>query len=332
MNLSQKRVLITGATGFIGGELARRLQLQEGARVRALARTPAKAQPLAEIGVEVVQGDITDPDSVRRAMSGCDVVYHAAAYVDEQGHREAVWRVNVEGTRHMVEAASEAGVERFVHLSSCAVYGSPQRMNIDETAPIRMTGRVYHDSKVAAEEVAFEAHRRHGLPLVVARPSQVYGLGSPQFTLRVIEAIKAGKVILIDDGRHYFKPAYIENLVDGLVACAKVDAAVGEAFNLTDGFVVTWREFFLAYGKMMGVTHFSSVPYRVAWLMALINEAKAKIRGRPTSLNREVVKTFRSHNSFSNEKAKRLLGWSPAVDFQEGMRRTETWLRERDLI
>ena len=332
MELRDKTILVTGATGFIGGHLARRLQTQEGARVRALVRSPQKAAPLAELGVETIPGDITDPDAVREAARGAEIVYHAAAWADEQGDRDAVWAVNVGGTQHMVDAAVAEGAARFIHLSSCAVYGSRQQMDIDETTPPRMTGRVYHDSKVAAEEVVFAAYRERGLPVVVARPSQVYGPGSPQFTVRVIEAVKAGKVILVDGGRHFFKPIYIDNLVDALVRCATVDEAVGEAMNITDGYVVTWREFFEAYGRMAGVTSFPSAPYPAAYAYAIFKEMMSKITGKRSSINREVVKTFRSRNSFSNAKARRLLGWEPAVDFQEGMRRTEAWLREHGYL
>ncbi len=330
-NLTTQTILVTGATGFIGGHLARRL-VQEGARVRALVRSPHKAAPLADLGVEIIPGDITDPEAVRAATRGASIVYHAAAWADEQGDRDAVWAVNVTGTQHMVDAAIAEGVDRFIHLSSCAVYGSLQRMDIDESTPPRMSGRVYHDSKVAAEEVVFAAYRDHGLPVVVARPSQVYGPGSPQFTIRAIEAVKAGKIILVDGGKHFAKPIYIDNLIDALVLCAQVDEAIGEALNLTDGPPVTWKTFFEAYGRMVGVTSFPSAPYSVAYAFALFKEIKSKLTGKRTSINREVVKTFRSHNSFSNAKARRILGWEPAIDFEEGMRRTEAWLREQGYL
>ena len=332
MILNGKQALITGATGFIGGQLAKRLQQKEGVRVRAFARTPAKARWLTDLGVELVQGDITDAASVQQAIQGCDLVYHAAAYVGETGDEKAVWDVNVVGTQNVVDAAVATDVERFVHLSSCAVYGSLQQMDIDETTPIRKTGRVYHDSKVEAEEVVFDAYRQHHLPAVSARISQVYGPGSPQFTLRVLEAVKSGKVILIDGGKHYFKPIYIDNLIDALVLCAQVDSAVGEAINISDGAPVLWRDFFGAYGRMTGVISFPSAPYHAAYVYALLNEYKAKAQGKTTSMNREVVKTFRSHNSFSNAKARNLLGWEPKVGFQQGMQETEKWLKEERLL
>ena len=327
MELADKTALITGVTSFIGGRLAERLATEEGVHVRGLARTPAKGEWLADLGVEIVPGDITDPASLQAAMAGCQLVFHAAAWVSEGGNQADVWAVNVTGTQNVVDAALEAGVERFVHLSSCAVYGSLQQHNITETTPTRMRGNLYGDSKVAAEEVVFNAHRERGLPAVLARASQVYGPRSYQFTIRPVEVIKAGKMVLIDGGRHLCKPVYIDNLIDGLILCAKIEAAIGEAINLTDGDPVSWREFFGAYGRMLNIDSFPSAPYVVAWLIGLYNELKAGLKGQKASLNRGAVKALRSDSSFSNEKARTLLGWEPKVDLIEGMKLTEAWLR-----
>ena len=326
MELADKTALITGVTGFIGGRLAERLATEEGVHVRGLARTPAKGQWLADFGVEIVPGDITDPASLQAAVTGCELVIHAAAWVSEGGNQADVWAVNVTGTQNMVDAASVGGVERFVHLSSCSVYGSLQQHNIDETTPTRMRGNLYGDSKVAAEEVVFKAYREQGLPVVSARASQVYGPRSHQFTIRPVEVIKAGKMVLIDGGRHLCKPVYIDNLIDGLILCTKVEAAIGEAINLTDGEPIPWRDFFGAYGRMLNIESFPSVPYAVAWLIGLFNEVNAGLKGKKASLNRGAVKVLRSDNSFSNQKARTLLGWEPKVDLNEGMKLTEAWL------
>jgi nucleoside-diphosphate-sugar epimerase len=268
------------------------------------------------------------PASLYPAVAGCQFIFHAGAWVGEQGNKDQVWAVNVAGTQNLVEAAKAASnLECFVHLSSCAVYGSRQQYNIDETALPQMRGNLYSDSKVAAETVVLTAYQQYRLPVVLARASQVYGPGSPQFTIRPVELIKSGKMVLIDGGQHLCKPVYIDNLVDGLILCATVEAAIGEAINLTDGITVPWRDFFGAYGRMLGVANFPSAPFALAWLVGYFNEWKATFTGKKASFNRDVVKALRSSNSFSNQKARRLLGWEPRVDFNEGMRRTEAWLR-----
>src|SRR5690606_30485970 len=108
---------------------------------------------------------------------------------------------------------------------------------------------------------------------------------------------------------------------------AEVDAAVGEAINLTDGAPVPWRDFFGAYARMAGVERLPSIPYSVAWLVGLVSEGVAALRGKSPAISRATIRTLCSRNSFSNRKAQALLGWQPAVDLAEGMRRTEVWLR-----
>ncbi len=261
-------------------------------------------------------------------MAGCQLIFHAAAWVGESGAKDDVWAVNVTGTQNLVDAAlAVGGMERFVHLSSCAVYGSLQQHNIDEQTPVRMCGNLYSDSKVAAEEIVFRAYQEQGLPVVSARASQVYGPGSKHFTIRPIEIIKSGRMILIDGGRHLCKPIYIDNLVDGLILSAKSSAAIGEAINLTDGSPVSWSEFFGAYGRMLNIDSFPSVLFALAWLIGYFNEVEAALKSKTASFDRSTIKTFRSSNSFSNQKAQTLLGWQPKIDLNEGMQLTEVWLQ-----
>ena len=329
MELAGKRVLITGGTGLIGGQLAERLQVKEGVQVIALARHPEKGCWLADLGVEVVRGNITDPVSLASAIAGCDVVFHTAAWVSEKGSQSEINAVNVAGTENVIRAARAANVKRFVHLSSCAVYGSLQQFNIDENTPVRLTGNLYANSKVLAEQVIVQ---NDNLPYVIARPSQVYGPRSYQFSIRPVELIQAGKMVLIDGGRYLCKPIYIDNLIDGLILCAKVDAAIGEAINFSDGDPVPWRDFFGAYARMVGVDSLPSVPFPIAWLAAVASEIGAKSRLKKASLNRRTVTGVRSLNSFSNQKAQNLLGWNPQIDFIAGMQRTEAWLRAEGYI
>jgi nucleoside-diphosphate-sugar epimerase len=260
------------------------------------------------------------------------VVFHTAAWVNERGTKAEVWAVNVDGTQNVVDAALAHGIKRFIHLSSCAVYGSLPQYDIDEDTPTRLTGNLYGDSKVAAEQVVLQAGRENGLPAVVARASQVYGPRSYLYSIRPVEVIQAGKMILIDGGRHMCKPVYIDNLIDGLILCAQVDEAVGQAINLTDGAPIPWRNFFGAYGRMLGVDSFPSVPFALAWVIGLLNEMQAAMKGTTAGISRRTVKALCSSNSFSNQKARTLLGWEPEVDVTEGMQRTEFWLRAEGYI
>ncbi|MEX1019953.1 MAG: NAD-dependent epimerase/dehydratase family protein [Litorilinea sp.] len=335
-----RTVLITGVTGLVGRRLAEQLVAAPDIQVRGLARQPAKAADLAAVGVEIMAGDVTDPPSLAAACAGCDWVFHCAAFVEEGGDRAAIWAVNVEGTRHILHAAQQAGVQRFIHVSTCAVYGSVQSLDIDETMPIRRRGNLYADSKVEAEEVvqAFATGFSPGvatdsttdpenrMETVIARPSQVYGPRSYQFTVRPIEAIRSGKMILVDGGKHWCKPVYIDNLVEGLIACARVPAAAGQAFNLTDGVTVPWHTFFGAYARMLDKPRLPSVPYPLAWVAARWFEWQAQRTGKKALITRAALAAIRSRNSFSIEKAHRILGWTPRLDLEAGMARTQAWL------
>jgi nucleoside-diphosphate-sugar epimerase len=329
MELAGKRILITGGTGLIGGRLAERLQAEENAHVVALARHPEKGRWLVDMGIDVVPGDVTDPASLASVIVGCDVVFHTAGWVSDKGTQTEIYAVNVVGTENVIRAARTAEVKRFIHLSSCAVYGSLQQFNIDENTPMRLTGNLYADSKVLAEQIV---RQYDDLPYVIARPSQVYGPRSYQFSIRPVALIKAGKMVLVDGGRYLCKPVYIDNLIDGLILCAQIDTAIGEAINFSDGDPVPWREFFGAYAQMVGVHSLPSVPFAIAWLAAVASEMGAKSRHKKTNFNRRTVQGLHSLNSFSNQKARDLLGWTPQIDFVEGMQRTEAWLRAEGYI
>lgn len=316
-------ILITGVNGFIASHLAERLR-REGRAVRGLARRPESAAWLAAQGVEVVGGDLLDPDALARAMDGCAAVVHAAAWTGgPELTPDQAWRTNVAGTFGVIEAAQDAGVERLVYISSVAVYGVNDAPLIDETMPTPPVGQLYPDSKIAAES----AVRASGLPYVIVRPASTYGPRGGAWTLGPIERIKRGRLILAGADTGLVTPGYIDNVVDGLLLTLTHPAAVGEAFNLCDDRAVTFREFYLAYARMLGIDRLPALP---VWAY------KAARHGPTNALRRLLGKQpagvwswhFRFNPSqFSVAKAGRLLGYRPVVDFEEGMRRTEAWLR-----
>ena len=236
MQLNQQSVMVTGATGFIGGRLVRRLVQEERASVRALVRNVDKADGLVSIGVEVEQGDVNDPDAIRRAMKGCEIVFHCAAVVHNfQATPDLLRRVNVEGTRNMLAAASAAGVGRFVHLSSIGVYGISPREGTEEADPQQLCGDPYCDSKIEAERLVLAQAEQKRLPVVIIRPANVYGPRSSFWTLGLLDMIKAGNIKLIDDGNGMSNHVYIDNLVDAVLLAVRNDTAAGEAFIVSDG-------------------------------------------------------------------------------------------------
>jgi predicted dehydrogenase/nucleoside-diphosphate-sugar epimerase len=240
-----RRVLVTGATGFIGGRVAERLQLGEGWQVRALVHNPSRAARLARLPVEMVQGDLKSPADMARAVEGCDAVVHCAigtAY----GRRREIFAVTVGGTQALADAARAAGVKRFVHLSSIAVHGNDVAAVIDEATPVRPPkGDDYSESKAAAEEVIRRAARA-GLPALMLRPGNVYGPFSKTFVVRPMQYLARNALVLAGSADTPSNTVYVDNLVRAVVCGLEAPEGVadGRAFTISDGDDWTWGEFY----------------------------------------------------------------------------------------
>ncbi|MBI4788023.1 MAG: NAD(P)-dependent oxidoreductase [Chloroflexi bacterium] len=322
MNLTDKRVLVTGASGFIGGRVAERLAQEEGARVRVLVRGEGGVTP----PLQVCRGDMTDADAVRRAVGGCDVVIHCAAKQFPPGMRAQFIAENVGGFENLARAALECGVARFVHLSTINVHGYPPPPGCHADSPLRESGDFYSDSKIAAERVAWRYYRERRLPLVVVRPACTFGPLSGAWTLTPLRRVRAGKRVLMDDGSALCNPVYIDNLVDLILLATKSDAAIGQAFIGSDGVGISWREFYGAYARMLGIPRLNSLPLFAARAIAFASEAAARLNGKRPFVARQSVEFYSHHVVYDISKARKLLGHVPRVSFEEGMRRTERWL------
>jgi nucleoside-diphosphate-sugar epimerase len=331
MQVTGRKVLITGATGFIGSHVARRLMEQKGAQVRALARNLAKAEWLAKLGAELVPGELGDRDAVRRAVDGCAAVVHAAAQVSSVPQRETFVRTNVEGTENLVRAAVEAGAERFVHLSSVAVFGLPRSGEITDESPRRHCGDSYSDTKLDAEETVFRSMSQHGLPAVILRPSAVYGPGSTHWTVVPIKRIRKGKMFVVNRGRGTLNYVYIDNLVDAVCLVLEDDRAVGEAFIVNDG-TATWAEFFGSLAQMCGKKGIPSVPLWMAKIWVRFRNLQAFLRGETTRVPPNALAFLVGAPIYRQTNLERKLGYRSRVPLEEGLRRTEGWLREAGLI
>lgn len=248
--LSGRRILVTGGTGFIGGRVVERLCQDHDCVVRVLVRTFANATKIARYPVEMVAGDITRPDDVKAAARECDLVIHCA--YGNRGDEETRRRVNVDGTRHVLDAASAAGVERVVHLSTVMVYGIAPDGGLDESAPRRPTGDSYADTKLEAELLVEGYGAEHGLEVSVLQPTVVYGPYAPAWTERVIGLMRKKRVPLVNGGDGLCNPVYIDDVVTAILLAATRDGAAGERFLVAGDAPVTWREFFGRFEGMLG--------------------------------------------------------------------------------
>jgi nucleoside-diphosphate-sugar epimerase len=319
--------LVTGATGFIGSHLAERL-IAEGAQVRLLVRDPGKLLPSLRDRVEVVRGDLRQPDRLAAATADCEAVFHVAAWLGEPNRREAAYAINVTATQQLAEAARAAGVRRFIGTSSVAVYGPVLDGVVDETWPHSKV-YLYSETKSLGEQAVF-AVMTDRFEVTVIRPAEVYGPRGGSWTVPPVKLAQRGLPSLIGGGHGLAHPVYVENLVDAYLLAAQRDEAIGEAFTICD-MDIPWREFYGRYAALAG-KHARSIPMWLAWCGVFGAEIGAKIIRRPPTVSRALLGFVTGRCSYSTAKAKRLLGWSPRCSLDEGFRRTETWLREIKLI
>jgi nucleoside-diphosphate-sugar epimerase len=249
LELAGRRVLVTGAAGFIGGRIVERLVSDRGARVRAVVRELAGADGISRYPVEIVGADVTDPRALDAAVEGCDVVIHCA--YGTRGDRQEQSAATVDGTRNLLESAVRAGVRRLVHLSTVMVYGRTSEPVLRESLPRRASGDAYGDSKLQAEELVWRYHRERGLPVTVIQPTAVYGPFGPAWTERVLKRLSSGVVPLIDGGAGVCNVVYIDDLAEAVLLAAERSEAVGEAF-LISGAPVTFGEFYGRFERMLG--------------------------------------------------------------------------------
>jgi oxidoreductase len=326
--------LITGATGFIGGRLAERL-VKDGRRVRCLARATSDTSRLDKLDVELVVGDLTDAGSLAGAVEGCRHVVHCGALVSDWAPVEEIRRINVAGTRNVLEAAVDASVQRFVHVSSTDVYGYPGGVAVDETHTATRFRNWYAQTKLEAEAEVRRAASAHALEAVILRPATVYGPGSVEVVGEIAKAIRRRNMLLIGGGRAVAGLVYVDNVVDATVLALRHEAAPGQAFNVSDGLPTTWREFTDDLAGGLGCPRVRwSMPYGLANAIGFsLEHGYRLLRGAtpfdlPPLLSRQAVHVLGRNQDFSNRKARELLGWEPRVGYADGLAATLAWLKD----
>jgi len=250
--LKNKVVLVTGATGSIGGRLVEKLVIEHQAQVRVLVHNLSNLSRVSRLPVSVYQGDMTDFAAVDRAVQGCDFVFHCAyAFGTPPAEQE---RVAVDGSRNIARAVLQHKVRSLVYVSSISVYEPMEDGDLDEMAPKEASGWTYPDTKKKAEKVMLEFHNQHGLPVVVIQPTIVYGPFVKSWTQGPLNQLKTGTVILPDEGSGLCNAIYIDDVADSLILAATNPNAIGETFLISGSEPVTWREFYRAYEDMLGIT------------------------------------------------------------------------------
>lgn len=330
------KTLVTGSTGLVGSALVERL-LAEGYEVRALARTTSDVSYLKTTGAEIVFGDVTEYETLPPILEGIEIVFHAAAKVTPGwGTWEEFEKTTVQGTENMLKASAEAGVRRFLHVSSYTVYGDAcQKGDIpaDESTPCaaRKTPATYYDySKLLAERACWEYHRQGKIAVSVIRIGTAYG---PRDRLMADRNYRQTFFpIMMWPGRANPRYAivYVSDIAELAIAAATNDKAIGQVYNVAGPQPVRLREFSEAMMNARGVKLvWVTMPYPAAWIWCYVMETFAKLR-RSKKMPYLTLAALRSLNTecyLDGTKARSELGWQPKISIEEGTRRYVHWRR-----
>ena len=326
------KALVTGGTGFSGKALCERL-IAQGHSVTALDyKEGLKTDELRRLGVHVAIGSVTDRAMVDSCMDGVEVVFHLAAAFRELNVPPEHYRsVNVEGTRNVFESARTHGARKCIYCSTCGVHGNVANPPGDEDAPIRPAD-YYQQTKYDGEVVAREFAGR-GMETCVIRPAAIYGPGDPERFYMIFRRVAKGVFPMFGSGRTLYHPLYIDNLTDAFMLAAEPGKGNGQVYLIADEEYVPIetlvKKVAQALGGSVRIRHYPILPLIAAG--HFFETVCRPFKVAPPIFPRR-VDWYRQNRAFDIGKARRELGYKPAVGLDEGLRRTAEWYRKEGLL
>lgn len=326
------KILVSGSTGFTGGKLTKEL-VEKNHTVVALVRKTSNIDHLNKLGVDAIQGDITDPDSIKKAVKGVDKVYHlAAAWRDVGASDDVYWKVNFKGTQNLLEASLKENIDRFIHTSTMGVHGHVKNPPGNENSPYN-PGDIYQRTKCEADKLALDYFNKRGLPGVVVRPAGIYGPGDKRF-LPLFKAIKKGRFIMIGSGEVCYHFVYIDDLISGFLLCGEKEQALGNAYIIGGEGYISLNDLVALVSSILDVTP----PKRrfpffwPVWITAFVVEILWNPLNSKPPIFRRRIDWFRKNRAFDISKARSELGYEPKVDLITGLNKTYEWYKEQGYL
>ena len=321
------RAFVTGAGGFIGSFLCRALR-EKGWEIVAFALPGEQVDPLTAAGIGVRRGNLTDPGTLKGCCEGIDAVFHLAGRVVDWGSREVFYANIHAATRHLLDEAA-GRIPRFVYVSSIAACGLGRHLKGHREAdPCFKSGVPYNDAKLDTEALVWRYQAAKGMDATVIRPANVIGPGSV-WVHDVLDSYRRLTVPLIDGGRWSASLVYVENLVDGIIRAGTREAGRGQTYQFRDDWNVTWKQYLIDLGAMIGKAPGFSIPFSVAWTAGAVCETVLTPLNIRAPITRLAAGVMGRDNDVDTTKARTVLGWQTIVSYPEAMRRIGVWVRER---
>jgi nucleoside-diphosphate-sugar epimerase len=318
------KALITGAAGMIGTSLTRRL-VGRGDEVRGLLMPDEPDPGLADIGVEIVRGDITRPETLKGLADGCDRVFHLAGRVQEWGRRSQYREAHYVGTTNMLRECAPK-VDRFIYFSSTAYYGTKPAQGRTEEYEPEFTGLPYPDMKMMCERLVRTYAAERGLKYTIIRPCNVIATRSAHL-LNIVDSFLKGPVPLIDGCSYSTSFVYVENLVDGVVLAADSEKAVNREYAFVDDYEVTWGEYLTDVAALLGKKPIMSLSYRQAYAIATVAEYLFMPFNIRPPFTRFAVTIIGQENHVDSTRAREELGWKTRVPWDEVWAEIEEYVK-----
>lgn len=323
------KVLVTGANGFIGSHLVEKF-LKEGHEVYGLVRTTSDLSLIKGMDVSLRRGDITSYTEMEEALYGIDILVHNAGLASDWGTLESFRNINLEGTKNVSKAAVKNGARRIIYMSSTAIHGFNHDHPATEDDPKNPVFN-YGISKLEAENWVLAFGKQTGIEVTAVRPGNVFGPGDHTFIEKYIKALISGKIAYVNKGQSLTCPTYVNNLADAVYLASFHENAPGEAFIITDGLHINWKQFTEAISDQMNIRHPRlSIPLGLSLSLASFMEGFYKLL---KSDHAPLITKYRMYNAgtdyhFSIQKAGDILGFEPAADLNKAVEQTILWFRK----